>query len=66
MELEKVFQKKFERKKFFTSAGIGLAGYFVMKSFPFKFIKSSKLLNKDDQQKVKVHINSLAVSRKNR
>jgi len=64
MELEKVFQKKFKRKNFFTSLGIGLAGYFAMKSFPFKLFSNSRLLKQKDQPKVKVHINSLAVSRK--
>jgi len=64
MELEKVFLKKFKRKNFFTSLGIGLASYFVMKTIPFKLFGSNKLFKKAEQQKVKVHINSLAISRK--
>jgi len=35
-----------------------------MKSFPFKLFSNSRLLKQKDQPKVKVHINSLAVSRK--
>ncbi len=64
MEIEKVFQKKFKRKNFFTSLGIGLAGYFAMKSFPFKLFRSSKLLEHNDKLKVNIRINPLAVSRK--
>jgi hypothetical protein len=64
MELEKVLHKKFKRKNFFTSLGIGVAGYFVMKTFPFKLLGNNKLLKKEEKKKVKVNINSLAVSRK--
>jgi hypothetical protein len=64
MELEKVFQKKFKRKNFFTSLGIGIAGYLAVKTFPFKLFGNKKLFKKEEQKKVKVHINSLAISRK--
>ncbi len=66
MELQNIFQKKLERKKFFTSLGAGFAGYVLFKKFPFNLIgnKKDKKFTASSEQ-VNVRINSLAVSRKN-
>lgn len=62
MEGRNLFHKKIERKKFFYSLGAGFAGYFVLRSFPFKlFSKREKSFN--NSEKIKVKINPLAVSR---
>ncbi len=63
MELQNLLQKKVERKKFFYSLGAGFAGYFVLKSFPFKLFNSSKGKTLKNTDQVKVKINPLAVSR---
>jgi hypothetical protein len=52
--------KKYKRRSFFTKAGAGAAGYFVINAFPFNLF-SRKEKNKT---KAAVEINSLAVSRK--
>lgn len=51
------------RKKFFTTTGLGVFGLMIMNKFPFSlFNKSSKKV----ENPVKVKINPSAVSRKNR
>lgn len=62
MELEKLFQKRLKRKNFFTSLGAGIAGYVVMRSFPFRLFTNKGNENKTDS-KIKLRINPLAISR---
>ena len=51
------------RKKFFTSLTIGTLGFTLFNTYPFKFFKDkSKTLNSN----VKMKINPMAVSRKNK
>jgi hypothetical protein len=58
METGKFNIKNINRKKFFSSVGTGVLGYFLMRSFPFSyFAKSSK------DKKVIIEINPDAVSR---
>lgn len=58
METGKFNLKNINRKKFFSSVGTGVLGYFLMRSFPFSFLaKSSK------DKKVIIEINPDAVSR---
>ena len=64
MDIEKLFQKKFKRKNFFISLGAGFAGYVVMKSFPFRLFTKRGTQAKTDNEKIRVRINPLAVSRK--
>ena len=65
MELQNIFQKKLERKKFFMSLGAGFAGFIVLKSFPFKLFNKAQSKKKINSEQVKIKINPLAVSRKN-
>lgn len=63
MDLQNIFQKKVERKKFFVSLGAGFMGYFVLRSFPFNLF-GRKTNNKNVKTgSVKVKLNPLAVSR---
>jgi len=57
MELEES-KNKIKRKKFFTFAGTGLAGLFLVKLFPFN------LLRKRNIKEVTIEISPLSVSRK--
>jgi hypothetical protein len=47
MESEKINSGKMDRKKFFSSIGIGMIGYFIVKSLPFglmgKRVKDKKV-----------------------
>lgn len=60
METGKLNPKNINRKKFFTSIGTGVVGYFLVKSIPFSFLAKSR---KD--KKVTIEINPDAVSRTN-
>ncbi len=67
MEMKNLnFDKKMKRKNFFISLSAGVAGYFALRSLPFKLfskkISSDKTENKTSSR---VKINPLAVSRKN-
>ncbi|MEJ2618620.1 MAG: hypothetical protein P8Z35_26955 [Ignavibacteriaceae bacterium] len=62
MEIAELFQKKIKRKKFFTTAGTGMVGYFVFRSFPFNLFTRKEAKK---TQKIKIRINPLAVERKN-
>lgn len=62
MEIAEFFQKKIKRKSFFTTAGTGILGYFVFRSFPFNLFAKKELKKTN---KIKVKINPLAVERKN-
>ncbi|MFZ0452742.1 MAG: hypothetical protein WAM24_03265 [Ignavibacteriaceae bacterium] len=62
MEIAEFFQKKIKRKNFFTTAGTGIVGYFVFRSFPFNLFTKKEIKK---SQKIKVKINPLAVERKN-
>lgn len=63
MEILKVIDKKFERKKFFAVLGTGAVSYFIMKSFPFKLLNRKKTVEKVKKNKIIVKANSLAVQR---
>lgn len=47
-----------ERKKFFSVAGLGIAGFLFARYIPFK-----KFLGRSDKKKINVRINSMAVKR---
>ncbi|MDY0082388.1 MAG: hypothetical protein RBR74_04340 [Ignavibacteriaceae bacterium] len=51
------------RKKFFTSLTMGTLGFTLFNSYPFKFFKDK---SKAPNSNVKLKINPLAVSRKNK
>jgi hypothetical protein len=63
MELKNIFEKKLERKKFFTSIGAGFLGYMVLSKFPFSLFGKKSIAAKDNNSKIKIKINPLAVSR---
>ena len=55
-----------KRKNFFFTLGAGVAGYFALRSLPFKLF--SKKINTDKAESKtssRVKVNPLAVSRKN-
>lgn len=58
METGRLNPKHINRKKFFSSVGTGVLGYFLMRTFPFSFFAKS---GKD--KKVIIEINPDAVSR---
>ena len=62
MDIAELFQKKIKRKNFFTTAGTGMLGYFVFRTFPFNLFTKKEVKK---TQKIKVRINPLAVERKN-
>lgn len=62
MEITEFFHKKIKRKNFFTTAGTGMLGYFVFRTFPFNLFTKKEAKR---TQKIKVRINPLAVERKN-
>jgi len=47
-----------DRKKFFSSFGIGLTGLMLIKALPFKFFEKKK-----NNKKISVKINPLAIKR---
>ncbi|MCG6915153.1 hypothetical protein LJE86_14680 [bacterium BMS3Abin03] len=60
------FEKKIERKKFFTTVVVGIVTYAVLKSFPFNlFIKKKKNNKIENHKKNMIKENPLAVSRTN-
>ena len=60
------FDKKIERKKFFTTAVVGIVTYAILKSFPLNlFIKKKKNNKIENHKKNMIKENPLAVSRKN-
>lgn len=63
METNKSMRKFLNRKKFFITAGTGLFGFILLKSFPFSLITKPK---KELNNSIKIKINPSAVSRKNR
>ncbi len=67
MELKNInLNKKIKRKNFFISLGAGVAGYFALRSVPFKlFFKKNDSAKAEDKNGRRVKINPLAVSRKN-
>ena len=58
METVKLNPKKINRKKFFSSLGTGVFGYFAVKSIPFSFLRK-----KEKDKEVMIAINPDAVSR---
>ena len=67
MELKNLnFNKKIKRKNFFFSLGAGVAGYFALRSLPFKlFSKKINVSKAENRTSSRVKVNPLAVSRKN-
>ena len=66
MELKNLnFNKKIKRKNFFFSLGAGVAGYFALRSLPFKLFSKKISPNKVEKTSSRVRVNPLAVSRKN-
>ena len=53
--------KKIKRKKFFITTGTGVAGFFLLKTFPFSLFSKKDVINKNE---VSVKLNPHAVSRK--
>ena len=64
MKAQKIFGRKINRKNFFYSLGWSVAGYTVMKSFPFNFIGRKFFNDKEAKEKFSVKINPYAVGRK--
>jgi hypothetical protein len=60
MELRNMLYKKIKRNKFFITAGTGVAGFFLLKTFPFSLFSKKDVINKKE---VKVKLNPHAVSR---
>ncbi len=58
METVKPDPKKINRKKFFSSLGTGIFGYFAIKSIPFSFLRKS-----EKDKEVVIAIDPDAVSR---
>lgn len=58
MESKKFNSKKIDRKRFFSSLGTGVIGYFIFKSIPFSFIRK-----RITDERVTIEINPDAVSR---
>ena len=63
MKAQNFFRRKIGRKNFFYSVGAGLAGYAVMKTFPFGLLSKKLFNSKKDSEKISVKINPFAVSR---
>lgn len=59
--------KKVNRSKFFKSMGIGILGFAVLNSLPFKLFKTVKQKDavaiQHKGEKVKIQINNLAIKR---
>jgi hypothetical protein len=62
MDFNKLLDNKLKRNKFFVTAGTGIAGYFLLKTFPL-----SLFINKRNTktQTISVKLNPDAVSREN-
>jgi hypothetical protein len=52
--------KKINRNKFFITAGTGIAGFFLLKTFPFSLFSKKDVTNKKE---VSVKVNPQAVKR---
>jgi hypothetical protein len=66
MELKNLnLNKIMKRKNFFFSLGAGIAGYFALRSFPFKIYSTRISSTKSESKNSRIKINPLAVSRKN-
>ncbi len=62
MEIQKIINKKIQRKKFFISLGTGFAGFMLLKSFPFSFFNKNSNSLKENRE-INIKINPLAVRR---
>jgi hypothetical protein len=63
MDLQNILQKKYKRKNFFVTLAVTATGYMVMRSTLYKvFAKKNKKVV-PGSGKIKVRINSSAVSR---
>jgi hypothetical protein len=60
MELKNMLDKKIKRNKFFINAGTGIAGFFLLKTFPLSLFSKKGDVNKKE---VSVKLNPHAVSR---
>jgi hypothetical protein len=62
MEFKKLLDKKLKRNKFFVTAGTGIVGYFLLRTFPLSLFSKKGSTN---GQQVSVKLNPDAVSREN-
>jgi hypothetical protein len=60
MELKNMLDKKIKRNKFFLTAGTGVAGFFLLRTFPLNLFSKNGDINKNE---VYVKLNPHAVSR---
>jgi hypothetical protein len=60
MELRNMLNKKIKRNKFFITAGSGVAGFFLLKTFPLSLFSKKVESNKNE---ISVKLNPHAVSR---
>jgi hypothetical protein len=60
MELKNMLDKKIKRNKFFLTAGTGVAGFFLLRTFPLNLFSKKDDINKKE---VSVKLNPHAVSR---
>ena len=60
MELKKMSDKKIKRNKFFLTAGTGVAGFFLLRTFPLSLFSKKGDSNKKE---ISVKMNPDAVSR---
>jgi hypothetical protein len=60
MELKNMLDKKIKRNKFFKNAGIGIAGFLLLRTFPISLFSKRVDSNKKE---VSVKLNPHAVSR---
>jgi hypothetical protein len=63
MEMQNIFYKKIKRKNFFSSLAAAAAGYIVLRSTSYKLLGKRFAKNSSGSDKIKIRINSLAVSR---
>ena len=62
MEFNKLLDKKLKRNKFFVTAGTGIAGYFLIRTYPLSYLFKKRSTN---VKTVSVKLNPQAVSREN-
>ena len=61
MEIKNMLDKKIKRNKFFISAGAGIVGFFLFKTFPFNLFSHNGFSGKKN---ISVKLNPHAVSRR--
>lgn len=63
MELQNLFHKKIKRKSFFAALAVTATGYMVMRTTLYKVLGKKSVKNSSVSGKIKIKINSSAVSR---